>query len=231
MDAGRRPAGRLPWYDRGEAGRDLAVLLSGLHPPLPDPVVLALPRGGLPVAEPVAAALGAPLDVVVVGKVGLPGHSEVALGAVGAGQVTVHDATLARSMGLTPDDVTRLTEAVRTAVRRRHDRYRALRAPEPLEGRTAVLVDDGLATGATMIAAIREARARGAETVVVAAPVGAPEAVERVREEAERVVCPVVPRGFRAVGDWYVRFAPVPDGEARALLARAAGGRPDPASG
>ncbi len=214
---------RLPFRDRREAGRLLAAALERER--AGDGVVVGLARGGVAVAAEVAAALDLPLDALAVRKVGHPLQPEYALGAVTpGGGVYVRSAD-----GLTPQQI----EAVVAAALARADELdRRLHAHSPaldVAGRACLLVDDGLATGATMEAAIRWARAHGARRVVVAVPVGAPETVERLRGDADSVVCPEQPAGFGAVGLWYREFAAVEDGEVIALLDRAA--RREPGTG
>lgn len=207
---------RLPFGDRREAGRLLAAALERERSG--DGVVVGLARGGVVVAAEVAAALGLPLDALAVRKVGHPLQPEYALGAVTPGG-GVH---VRATDGLAPRQV---EGAVAAALARAEELDRLLHARSPalgVAGRTCLLVDDGLATGATMEAAISWARAQGARRVVVAVPVGAPETVARLRGEADSVICPEQPASFGAVGLWYREFSPVEDGEVIALLDRAA---------
>ena len=220
----------MPWVyrDRTHAGE---VLASHLTPDAaPEPVtVLALPRGGVPVAFPVARAFHAPLDILAVRKLGVPGHEELAMGAVAAGGVRVLNSDVINGLGI--GDQT-LDEVTRVESRRLVDqeaRLRAGRQPGAIEGRTIVLVDDGLATGSTMRAAIASAREQGAATVVVGVPVGAASSVASLRTLADQVVCPATPPFFRAVGLAYLDFSEVSDADVRALLAKAdadGGGEP-----
>ncbi|HEY0359707.1 MAG TPA: phosphoribosyltransferase family protein [Mycobacteriales bacterium] len=182
------------------------------------PVVLALPRGGVPVAVGVARALGAPLDVVVVRKVGLPGQPEVGAGAVTEDGVVLLDEVLLDRVRLTVADLEPFVAAERAELARRVESYRRGGSPVPLAGRTAVVVDDGLARGVTALAAVRAVRARGAGAVVVAVPVASREGVRRVEPECDAVVCPAVLDRFGAVGRYYRDFAQVSDDEVRALL-------------
>jgi len=203
---------------RAEAGRVLADHLAHLRAEAP--IVLGLPRGGVPVAAQVAARLGAPVDVVLVRKVGAPGHPELAVGAVGEGGVTVRSDQLLRELDLTWADVAHTAAAERDEILRR---ARSLRGGDPapdITGRTVILVDDGVATGATVAAAVRVVRGRGAGRVVVAAPVAPADVVARLRLIADEVVCPMTPRHFHAVGHWYEDFAQVEDAEVRAILGR-----------
>ena len=207
------------FQDRADAGRALARLLER-YAGRPDVVVLALPRGGVPVAFEVAAALRAPLDVLVVRKLGVPGHEEYAMGALAAG-VRVLDDALVRRLGLSPREVEAVVDAEQRELERRERLYRG-EAPAPeLAGRTVLVVDDGLATGSTMRAAVRAVRGRGPTRVVVAVPVGAADTCAALRDEADEVACVAAPEPFEAVGIWYEDFGQTGDDEVRALLARA----------
>ena len=178
-----------------------------------DPVVLGLPRGGLPVAAKVAEALDAPLDVIVVRKLGVPGHRELAMGAVGENGAIVLNDDVMRGADVTDDELGEVVSRERLEVDSRLRRVRALRPAESLIGRAAVIVDDGVATGATMRAAIQVARVSGARDVTVAVPVAPPDVVEMLKSEADRVVCLAEPDPFWAVGNWYRHFEPVSDDE------------------
>jgi putative phosphoribosyl transferase len=202
--------------DRSAAGRELAAALLPLG--LQDPIVLALPRGGVPVGYEVAHVMGAPLDVLVVRKVGAPDQPELAIGAVGAADVTVADEQTMALVGVGPEVFTALARAEQAEVTRRDRMFREGQPPLDLRGRHAILVDDGLATGATMQAAVEVARRRGAAQVIVAVPVGAPEACERLAQRADRVVCLFQPDAFVAVGYWYKDFAQTDDAEVIRLL-------------
>ncbi|MEV6113073.1 phosphoribosyltransferase family protein [Streptomyces sp. NPDC052109] len=212
----------MRFRDRVEAGRELAGLLSDLRDQgtLVDPLVLALPRGGIAVAEPIARALGVPLDVLVVRKIGAPHHQEFALGAlVGDGPPLFNTGALDR-LGLTEEALAPVVERERQELRRREQRYRGDRpAPDPA-GRTVIVVDDGLATGATARAALRHLRARRAAHLVLAVPVGAPDSVDRLAAEADTILCPHQPAGFTAVGQWYEDFEQLTDAEVLAALGR-----------
>jgi putative phosphoribosyl transferase len=210
--------------DRADAGRRLALLLG--HLAAEEPVVLALPRGGVPVAVEVAAALRAELDVLAVRKLGAPGNREFAIGAIAEGGSVVLDAATAARLGVAQEDLDRVLRREVAELRRRIDRFRQGSAPADLRGRTVVIVDDGLATGLTDLAAVRAARRGGATRIVVAAPVGSREALVLLRREADEVVCHSVPRELLGVGRWYRDFSPVPDREAMALLAEARAGSP-----
>jgi predicted phosphoribosyltransferase len=202
--------------DRCAAGRELAAALVPLG--LDNPIVLGLPRGGVPVAYEVAQRLGAPLDVLVVRKVGAPDQPELAIGAVGAAGVVVADEATMALVGVGTDEFAALARHEHVEVERRERLFREGLAPLDLHGRHAILVDDGLATGATMRAAVEVARKLGAAEVIVAVPVGAPEACAKLAERADRVVCLFEPDAFVAVGYWYEDFAQTDDAEVRRLL-------------
>jgi predicted phosphoribosyltransferase len=205
------------WYlDRRSAGRRLAEALQHLRGR--DPVVIGLPRGGVPVADEVARVLGAPLDILVARKVGAPGNPEFGIGAVAPGVVHIDPA--AEALGVTQEYLDRVVAREQAEARRREEAYREGRPPVELAGRTVVLVDDGLATGATAVAAIRSLRQRAPRAVVLAVPVGAAETVAALRRLADEVVCPLVPPEFRAVGEFYVDFSPTSDHEVREALKR-----------
>ena len=204
--------------DRTDAGRRLAGHLASRR--APDVVVLGLPRGGVPVAAEVAAALGAPLDVIVVRKLGIPYQPEVAMGAIGEGDVRVLDDALVAQAGVTPAELDAVERRERATLESRVERFRAGRKRLDLTGRTAIIVDDGIATGATATAAARVARALGAARVVIAAPVGGPDATRRV-DGADEVICLIQPPGFHAVGSYYRDFQQTSDDEVAALLADA----------
>lgn len=210
--------------DRVEAGRRLAEVLSSYRGR--EVLVLGLPRGGVPVAAEVARSLGAPLDVLVVRKLGVPYQPELAFGAIGEAPdggdvVRVHNTALLDRIRLSADDIAAVEAAEREELYRRLDRYRGGRAGLKLAGRVVIIVDDGFATGATARAAALVARAGGAATVVLAAPIGAPDTVEALREVADDVVCVAVPWHFTAVGQGYRDFGQTSDDEVCALLAQA----------
>lgn len=215
--------------DRTDAGRRLAEALGGYRDR--DVLVLGLPRGGVPVAHQVAAALHAPLDVLVVRKLGVPSQPELAFGAIGEGGVKVLNDSVLRRIGLSPDEMAAVEAEQRTELQRRVDRYRGGRPGLDPRGRTVLIVDDGFATGATARAAALVARARGADVVVLAAPIGAPDTLEALGEVADAVVCLVMPRDFMAVGQGYDDFRQTLDDEVCALLAAAHGQRPGPETG
>jgi putative phosphoribosyl transferase len=207
----------LPFSDRTEAGRQLAASLA-LHHISPDAVVLALARGGVPIGLAVADRLHLPLDVVVARKLGVPWQPELAMGAL-AGGARVLDETLIRELGIAPEDVAAIVDVEQEEMSRREGLYRQGRPAPELRARTAILVDDGLATGSTMLAAIRHLRSLHPAKIMVAVPVGSEEGCGRIRKEADDFVCLVTPELFFAVGEWYRRFPQVTDSEVRDLLA------------
>jgi putative phosphoribosyl transferase len=204
--------------DRSAAGAALARKLQQqvLPPPM---LVLGLPRGGVPVAYEVARRLRVPLDVMVVRKIGLPGEPELAVGAIASGGVIVHEPQLAEELpDLAGGAFVALVEAERRELERRERAYRPEQAPPELHGKTVILVDDGLATGSTMLAAIRAARRAGAARIVAAAPVASQEAVDAVSREADGVVVLQIPLALVAIGEWYQDFEQLEDAEVRRLL-------------
>jgi putative phosphoribosyl transferase len=203
--------------DRADAGRRLGERLAALRG-RPDVIVLGLPRGGVPVAAEIARALDAPLDVLVVRKLGLPTQPELAMGAVASGGALVLNLDVTEGLGVPDEEVERVARRELAAVEEAERRLRGGRAPPDLTGRTVLLVDDGLATGATMRAAVRAARAQGPGRIIVAVPVASGSAVADLGREAEDVVALIVPRWFPAVGAAYRDFAPVPDEEVVRLL-------------
>jgi predicted phosphoribosyltransferase len=203
------------YRDREEAGRTLADRLTALIGE-PDVIVLGLVRGGVPVARVVAERLGAPLDVLVVRKLGMPWAPEVAFGALGPGNVRVLNDAVAGRLGA--DDIAEVVHREQAELERRERLYRAGRPPLDLTGRTAVIVDDGLATGATARAAVQVARHLGARRVVVAIPVGSQEAYEMLAAEADQVICAQRPPDFMAVSAYYEDFHEVADSEVTEAL-------------
>lgn len=213
--------------DRRDAGRRLAALLEPFRSQRP--VVVGIPRGGVPVAAEVADALGAPLDVVLVRKIGAPANPEYAIGAVAEGGVHVISSETAHALGLSDADVRELIERAEEELARRSAAYRGSEQPADLEGRTVILVDDGLATGRSAQAAIHSVRRRGAAHVILAVPVAAPESVRALRSEADQIVCVEMPEDLWAVGLWYRDFRPTSDDEVVGALER--GATPDAALG
>src|SRR5262245_45964453 len=202
--------------DRTDAGRRLAEALSQ-YAGRPDLVVLALPRGGVPVAFEVARTLDAPLDVFLVRKLGLPGHEELAMGAIASGGVRVLNDEVVRVLDLSPQLIEEVARTEQQELERRERVYRDDRPPVDVRGKTVLLVDDGLATGSTMRAAVAALRRQGPARIIVAVPVGASDSCEEL-QEADEVVCAKMPEPFRAVGMWYEDFSQTTDEEVRELL-------------
>lgn len=205
--------------NRSEAGRFLAAQVSE-YAGRTDVVVLALPKGGVPVAAEVASALGAPLDVLVVRKIGVPWNPEFALGAIASGGMMVLDMHTLDEFGLTREDVEPVIQAERRELTRRESLYRSGRPFPALEGHIVILVDDGLATGATMQAAVAALRTKGPALVVVAVPVASRSARAALDPIVDRVVCVETPEPFFGVGVWYEDFSQTTDAEVLSLLAR-----------
>jgi putative phosphoribosyl transferase len=209
-----------PYFlDRYDAGRRLAEALSS-YAGQPDLLILALPRGGVPVAYEMARALHAPLDVFLVRKLGFPGHPELAMGAIATGGVRILDRQLIRMCGVPAEEIERVTEAERREMERRERLYRDGRPPPDVSGRTVILVDDGLATGSSMRAAVEALREEGAKKIVVAVPVAARDTCAAMKDEVDEIVCARTPEPFRAVGIWYADFSETTDDEVRELLSR-----------
>jgi putative phosphoribosyl transferase len=228
------PAGKgSVFIDRRDAGRQLAAKLTGLAGA--DPLVIALPRGGVPVGFEVARRLGAPLNVLAVRKLGAPANPELGVGAIAEHDTAVLDAVTARRVGMTQEALDQTVEREMAELQRRVAQYREGRAPADVRGRTVIVVDDGLATGLTGLAAVRSLRAQGARRIVVAVPVGARQAVALLGAEADEVVCHTIPDELLGVGRWYRDFSPVSDQEVLDLLRTEAAGRlaaapPEPAA-
>ena len=212
-----------PFADRRAAGRELAEHLSR-RATRGDVVVLGLPRGGVPVAHEVATALGAPLDVLVVRKLGVPGHEEWAMGAIASGGVRVLNDDVVAAVGVGEAAIEAVAERERAELERRERAYRGDRGPVDVAGRTVIVVDDGLATGATMWAAVVALRERRAGAIVVAVPVGSPEVCAGFRDAVDEVVCARTPERLAAVGAWYDDFTQTSDEEVRRLIEDAAAG-------
>ena len=207
--------------DRSEAGRLLAGQLIA-YANRPDVLVLALPRGGVPVAYEVARALGAPLDLFLVRKLGVPGYEELAMGAVATGGERVLNDDVVAGLRIPDYVIEAVAASEQQELARRERLYRGERPPPDIRGRTVILVDDGLATGATMLAAIKALRQQRPARIVVAVPTGSPETCEQLKKEADDVICATTPEPFHAVGLWYEEFSQTTDEEVRDLLARSA---------
>lgn len=209
-----------PFDDRHDAGRQLAAQLAGRS--LENPVVIALPRGGVPVAREIADALGAPLEVLAVRKLAAPHHPEFGIGALAEDGTCIVDPESARVLGLLNGELDAIVAAEKRELGRRVETYRGERLPLDLADREVIVVDDGVATGVTDIAALRAIRRRHPRHLTLAVPVCSPEALERLRVEADEIVCLRVPRALRGVGQWYEDFSQVSDEEVlRDLGARA----------
>jgi len=220
---GGQPSGVRRFADRAQAGRLLGAWLAhelGGE----DVLVLGLPRGGVPVAAGVAAALGAPLDALLVRKLGVPGHEELAFGALASGGTCVLNDGIVDTLGVDEEEIAAVVARESRELARRERRYRGGRAPPRVAGRRVMLVDDGLATGASMRAGVATLRAADAATIVAVAPVGTREACDQLAQEADAVRCPLRPEPFMAVGRWYADFAEVPDDVVAELLAGAPSG-------
>ena len=207
--------------DRRDAGRRLAAKLQG-YARRSDVVVLALPRGGVPVAYEVAEALNAPLDALLVRKVGVPGHEELAMGAIASGGVRVLDDELIAALDLGEDTLAAVSTEEQRELERRERLYRSGRPAPDVSGKAVLLVDDGLATGSTMRAAVQAVHALGPSEVVVAVPIAPPATCSELEEDADGVVCALTPEPFVSVGAWYERFGQIDDDEIIELLERAA---------
>jgi predicted phosphoribosyltransferase len=209
-----------PFQDRTAAGQALANRLSHYRDN-PDRLILGLPRGGVPVAHEVARVLDAPLDVFVVRKIGVPGHKELALGALASGGVRVLNQDVVHYLSLSDEVIEGLTREEAQEVAQREQRYRNNRPAPTIAGRTVILVDDGLATGATMRAAIAAVRQQQPARVVAAVPVASPEVCEDLQQDADEVVCVATPPALGGISAWYVDFRQTSDDEVRQLLAQA----------
>ena len=208
--------------NRADAGRQLAANLVH-YAGRPGLIVLALPRGGVPVAFEVARQLDAPLDVFVVRKLGVPGHEELAMGAIATGGARVLNEEVVARLAISPETVDAAVRQEGAEVARREHLYRGERPPPQLGGRIVVLVDDGLATGATMRAAVAAVRQQRPERIIVAVPAAAPETCAMLRTEVDELICVLTPDPFVAVGFWYENFAQIGDDAVRELLERATG--------
>ena len=208
--------------DRTDAGRALAAQVKTKVRD-PDVLVLALPRGGVPVGFEVARALGAPLDVFLVRKLGMPGEEELAIGAIASGGVRVLNRDLIRYLRVSASTLEEITAREQVELERRERSYREGRPPLEVKGRTIVLVDDGLATGASMLAAARALRQRRARRIFIAVPVAARQTCEDFRKEVDEIICVATPEPFNAVGVWYQDFSQTSDEDVRNLLEQANG--------
>ena len=212
-----RAIDELVFDDRHDAGRELAKLLQHLKA-AGNVVVLALPRGGVPVACEIARALDATLDVFLVRKLGTPGHSELAMGAIASGGTRVINDEVVQALNIPQDAIDAAASREQSELERRDAAYRQGRQLTPLENRTVILVDDGLATGSTMKAAVQAVKQHKPVRIVVAVPVGAPETCRALRQLADEVICARTPSSFSAVGQWYRDFSQTTDDEVIALL-------------
>src|SRR2546423_7741457 len=211
----------MRYRDRIEAGQQLAEKLM-MYANRPDVLVLALPRGGVPVGFAVAEGLHAALDVYLVRKLGVPGHEELAMGAIATGGVRVLNEAVVDALHIPPATIDAVAAAEQRELARRERLYRGTRPAPDVRGRTVILVDDGLATGATMRAAVAALRQQQPARIVVAVPIAAPSTCDELRAEVDEIVCAITPEPFYAVGLWYEDFAPPTDDEIRTLLDRAA---------
>ena len=219
---------RMIFTNREEAGRRLAEALSDYEGEK-NTLVLALPRGGVPVARQISHALHLPLDLLLVRKLGVPGHEELAMGAIAWGNIRYFNDDIVKSLNISRDEIDRVVDREQRVLVERNSRYRNDRPPPKVEDKTVIIVDDGLATGATMKAAVAAMRQAGAANIVVAVPVGAPSACTDLESLADTVVCLSTPEPFYGVGRWYADFSQTSDFEVQELLeiaaAEAAGSR------
>ncbi len=211
------------FHDRAEAGRVLARELAS-YAGRPDVLVLALPRGGVPVAYEVAHSLGVPLDLFLVRKLGVPGHEELAMGAIASGGVRVVNQEVVEALGIPEYIIDEVVSDELRELARRGQQYRGDRPPPGVRGRTVILVDDGLATGSTMRAAVRALRQQGPARIIVAVPTAARETCRALEAEVDEIICAITPEPFYAVGLWYEDFSQTADEEVRMLLQSAAHG-------
>jgi predicted phosphoribosyltransferase len=212
--------------DRSDAGQQLAQKLTA-YAHRPDVLVLALPRGGVPIGFEIAQALEAPLDVFVVRKLGVPGHEELAMGAIASGGIRVINDGVVRSLRIPNAKIDEAAAREQREIERRERAYRGDRPPPTVRGRTVILVDDGLATGSTMRAAVQALRQQAPRRIVVAVPVAAPDTCEEFRAKVDEVVCAATPEPFLAVGAWYDDFSQTSDEEVHELLERSVSDRVD----
>lgn len=211
---------KLQFQDRFEAGRLLAEKLTH-YSGRTDAIILALPRGGVPVGFELSEKLEIPLAIFLVRKLGVPGHEEFAMGAIASGGIPFISEETVRNLDISPKEIEQVVEKEKRELARRAEIYGREFSPDNLKGKIAILTDDGLATGATMRAAVFAVRQEQPQTIVVAIPVGSASTVEELRGEADEVVCVFAPENFYAVGEWYADFSQTSDEEVRELLARA----------
>jgi len=216
-----------PYRDRREAGRYLAIKLAD-YAGRPDVLVLALPRGGVPVAYEVARALDAPLDLFLVRKLGVPGHEELAMGAIASGGVRLLNDGVVRGLRISPDVLDQVAATELAELERREREYRGNRPAPDVRDKTVIVIDDGLATGASMRVAVAALRQQHPARIVVAVPVASPATCAEFRDEVDEVICALTPEPFYAVGLWYEDFSQTTDEEVRDLLRQAGDGRDAP---
>lgn len=212
---------KLPFKNRSQAGCLLGQALADEYGSRTDVIVLALPRGGVPVGFEVARIIDAPMDIMLVRKLGTPGHEELAMGAIASGGVCVMNSDIVETIGISQKAIEDAITAERQELARRERAYRLDRPPPLIEKHRVILVDDGLATGASMLAAVSALRQRQPDSIIVAVPVAPADTVKRLKQEADDVVCLATPEPFPAVGYWYREFQQTSDDEVHYFLARA----------
>lgn len=220
MHMTKKTALKLPFENRIQAGRLLGQTLAG-YAKRPDVIVLALPRGGVPVGFEVARIIDASFDIMLVRKLGTPGQEELAMGAIASGGLRVLNADILAAINVSREAIEAATLTERQELERREQDYRGYQPPPKVENQCVILVDDGLATGASMLAAVSALKQRNPASIVVAVPVAPLETVQRLQEEADDVVCLATPEPFLAVGRWYREFSQTSDDEVKSLLTRA----------
>jgi len=211
---------KLPFEDRIQAGRLLGEALTR-YAKRDDVIILALPRGGVPVGFEVAQIINAPLDIMLVRKLGTPGQEELAMGAIASGGVCVLNDDIVAAIDISQEEIEAAATRERKELERRERAYRGNQPPPAIENHCVILIDDGLATGASMLAAVAGLKQRKPAAIVVAVPVAPPDTVQRLQEEADDVVCLATPEPFSAVGRWYREFPQTSDDEVKSLLAHA----------
>jgi predicted phosphoribosyltransferase len=205
------------FLDRRDGGRQLAAKLSE-YAYQPDVIALALPRGGVPVAHEVARALDVPLDLLIVRKLGLPGREELAIGAIASGGIRILNEDIVHALSIDPGVIDRVTEHEMEELQRRQQQYRGDRTALEVRGKTVILIDDGLATGASMLAAVQALRTRNPARIIVAVPAAAPQAIDLLRKKVDKIICVIAPDPFEGVGKWYEDFSQTTDEEVQLLL-------------